>query len=274
MTTGRFCSATLSIALALYITACATTPPSERVIATEVSRITAADVSPGCVAPGSANKNISLLLIGNSLMNDVQSRLETLLTCGGYTTDIATSNPGGYRLEQHVTNEQTMELIARGYDLTLIQAHSNGIKTHRPPFNVLKSLQSSIEAAGSTMGFYQTWAFQNRNPVIAENILSRYEYVADEFDAPIVHIGRAWDYFYISHKESPPFSLFTDYAHATDQGKSLISFVLYAYLTGNSPIRMDNLSLSEDQAVELQTVAWATYNANAPAATSAGYFPL
>jgi|GEM_PF-4667220 len=213
MTTGRFCSATLSIALALYITACATTPPSERVIATEVSRITAADVSPGCVAPGSANKNISLLY------------------------------------------EQTMELIARGYDLTLIQAHSNGIKTHRPPFNVLKSLQSSIEAAGSTMGFYQTWAFQNRNPVIAENILSRYEYVADEFDAPIVHIGRAWDYFYISHKESPPFSLFTDYAHATDQGKSLISFVLYAYLTGNSPIRMDNLSLSEDQAVELQTVA-------------------
>jgi len=66
-----------------------------------------------CEPAGSANRHVSLLLVGNSLMNDVQSKLDILFSCGGYTFDIATSNPGGSFLHQHHTHEKTTNLIAR-----------------------------------------------------------------------------------------------------------------------------------------------------------------
>ena len=72
-------------------------------------------------------------------------------------------------------------------------------------------------------------------------------------------IGHAWDFFYTSNNESPPFSLFVDYAHATPQGKSLIAFVLFAYLTGETPVYLSSLGLDDDEALQLQTIAWDTY---------------
>ena len=216
----------------------------------------------GCATEGSANETISVLLIGNSLMRNVQSKLEQLLTCGGYSTNLATSNPGGSWLHEHLKNERTLDLIAEGYDLTLLQEKSRGISTHNPPFSVLNDLKDKIEAAGSRMGFYQTWGFSNRNPEVTEPILSRYEYIADQFNAPLMHIGRAWDYFYTSNNETPPFSLFTDTVHATDQGQTLIAYVLYAYLTDDSPVNLSSLTLPDHEAFELQTIAWETYQSN------------
>ena len=213
----------------------------------------------GCVAKDSANETISVLLIGNSLMRNVQSKLNQLLTCGGYSAKLATSNPAGYLLEEHLQNQKTLELIAEGYDLTLVQEKSRHITLHNSPFNLLNELKDKIEAAGSKMGFYQTWGFSNRIPDVTEGILSHYEYVADQFNAPIFHVGRAWDYYYRSNNEEPPFSLFTDTVHATDEGQTLIAYVLYAYLTGDSPINLTALTLADDAAFELQTIAWATY---------------
>lgn len=261
MNIGSFFRATLLAVTAIGLTACSTEPRIDQLIAAEAARMTPADESAGCVAAETSKNTVSLLLIGNSLMNDIQSMLEKLLSCGGYSFNIATSNPGGYRLEKHLSNEKTNNLIAEGYKLTLIQAHSNGIKNHRKPYRVIRELKQKIEAAGSTMGFYQTWAFQNRDIRITENILSRYELIANELGAPIIHIGRAWDYFHVSYDEKPPFPLFKDYAHATVHGKSLVAYTLYAYLTNESPINLSSLSLSDQEANQLQTIAWATYKA-------------
>ncbi len=248
----------VSALIALHLSACNSAPTRTDEIA-NFAVLPASDNSQGCVAEGPSKGNVSVLLIGNSLMNDVQSKLEQLLVCGGYTTDLATSNPGGYFLHQHVTNEETNRLIAKGYDLTLLQEQSRGILKHEAPYETINELKRKIEAAGSRMGFYQTWAFQERNPTVTSSILSRYESISQELGSPIVPIGRAWDYFYTSHNESPPFELFLDYAHATEHGKSLIAYVLYAFLTGNSPVNLSALTLSEDEALELQSIAWATF---------------
>lgn len=223
---------------------------------TEFTRVA---VEPGCAAFGSANRTVSVLLVGNSLMNGVRPNLERLLACGGYTSDMATSNPGGYFLYQHNENPRTEYLIAQGFDLTLIQEQSRSIATHTPPYDIINALKDKIEASGSEMGFYQTWGYQNREVALTEEILFGYENLAAEFDAPIAHIGRAWDYFYTSNNESPPFSLYRDYAHSTPQGKALIAFVLYAYLTGASPVNLSSLSLADEEALELQEIAWLTY---------------
>ncbi len=219
-------------------------------------------VEPGCVSAGSAGREVSVLLIGNSLMNDVQSKLEKLLKCGGYITDLATSNPGGYWLHQHLDNTHTTELIAKGYDLTLVQEQSRSIATHMSPYGIINTLKQRIEAAGSVMGFYQTWGYQNRDVALTDEILLGYENLAAVFDAPVVHIGRAWDHFYTSYNDAPPFSLYLDYAHATPHGKAMIAYVLYAYLTGESPVNLPTLSLPADEALELQSVAWHIYQTN------------
>jgi len=112
------------------------------------------------------------------------------------------------------------------------------------------------------MGFYQTWGRQERDPVQTEANLSAYEEIAEYFDAPVVRIGRAWDYFYTSYNEEPPFSLYSDQVHATPQGMALISYVLYAYLTGESPVGLPSLTLNEDDALVLQIVALESHQSN------------
>lgn len=217
---------------------------------------------------GSANKTVSLLLIGNSLTRGVKEKLEELLICGGYSADLARSNPSGYWLHEHLEDNRTLDLIAEGYDLTLLQEKSRGIPTHSPPFEIINGLKDKIEAAGSKMGFYQTWGFANRNREVIDGILTGYEYVADQFNAPLVHIGRAWDEYYISNNERPPVTLFTDTVHATEQGQSLIAYTLYAYLTGDSPVNLSPLALSDVRAFELQTIAWETYQFESSASNS------
>ena len=105
---------------------------------------------------------------------------------------------------------------------------------------------------------------QNRDAEETETILSGYESVAEFFDAPIIHIGRAWDYFYTLHSESPPFSLYLDESNPTDEGKALIAYVLYAYLTGESPQLTLTFGLDSEVAALLQTVAWDSYLTYAP----------
>jgi hypothetical protein len=213
-----------------------------------------------CAVAGSANRTISVLLVGNSLMTGVKSKIETLLTCGGYTPNFGISNPGGYWLYLHDGNSATLNLIAQGYDIVLLQEQSGGIGSHTSPYPTINSLKTKIEAAGSQMWLYQTWAFSSRNPTVTNAILTGYETIGTYFTAPVIHIGRAWDDIYTDYSEVPPFNLFSDSVHASTHGQSLIAYVLYAYLTGETPVYLSSLSLSVADANILQTYAWQTYN--------------
>ena len=212
-----------------------------------------------CVEEGSKSTTISVLLVGNSLMGGVKSKIEALLTCGGYTPNFGISNPGGYWLYQHDVNTTTLNRIADGYDLVLLQEQSGGIGSHTVPYPTIQSLKTKIEAAGSQMGFYQTWGYSSRNPSTTNAILTGYETIGTYFSAPVIHIGRAWDDLYVSYSESPPFNLFSDNVHASEHGKSLITFVLYTYLTGETPVNLSSLFLNDADAFILQTFAWQTY---------------
>ena len=236
--------------------------------ATDTDSVTVNVNETGCLQAGSANQTISVLMIGDSLLNDVESNLEQLLDCRGYISDIDVSNPDGYTLADHLTDDQTLTAIAQGYDLTLLQESSRGFLDpglHLPPYETIDALDAKITIEDlSETGFYQTWGLQNRDAEETETILSGYESVAEFFDAPIIHIGRAWDYFYTLHSESPPFSLYLDESNPTDEGKALIAYVLYAYLTGESPQLTLTFGLDSEVAALLQTVAWDSYLTYAP----------
>ena len=220
--------------------------------------VTVNDLS-GCSPAGTADETISLLMIGDSLMNDIESKLEQLLDCGGYTSDIDTYNPDGHTLDDHDADDQTTITITEGYDLTLLQEMSSDFLNRVPPYETISALDSKITSALSGMGFYQTWGLESRSIEETESILSAYETVANFFDAPIIHIGRAWDYFYTLHSEEPPFSLYLDEANPSEEGKALVAYVVYAYVTGESPLLAPTLGLDAEDALLLQNVAWDSY---------------
>jgi len=49
--------------------------------------------------------------------------------------------------------------------------------------------------------------------------------------------------------------------HANTYGQSLIAYVLYSSLTGDSTLFLSSLSLNDEEAELLQTIAWDIFNA-------------
>ena len=201
---------------------------------------------------------ISALLIGNSLMNGVEAKLDSLLTIGGYDHETTAYNPGGYSLYQHSHNSPTTAHIADAYDLVLLQEQSAGIHWwHSEPYPVIASLQTKIQTAGSKMVFYQTWGYSGMSP---DAHIAGYDNAGAFFNAPVIAIGRAWKDFYDNYPHAG-FSLYSDDRHASTHGQHLIAYVLYAYLTEENPINLSQLSLSSNDALILQTISWDTYQA-------------
>ena len=223
----------------------------------------------GCEEKGSKEKTVSALLIGNSLMHGVQGKLVTLLECGGYKANVSTYNPGGKRLYQHNTDNRTIELINRGYSWVYLQEQSAGIDywnlndsasttpTSSNYDESLNQLVTKIRAVGSRVGFYQTWGYSDSSSSLEARI-EEYEKVGLAFNAAVIANGRAWQK-YSADYPSPTFSLFSDDRHASVHGQSLISYLLYSYLTTESPINLHALDLKAEDASILQDVAWQTY---------------
>ena len=214
-------------------------------------------IDDGCALPGSASTTISVLFIGNSLTNGVPGKVTSLLECGGYTAQTGPSTPGGYKLYQHDEYGATLNLIAQGFDKVVLQEQSAGIHNwHSEPYPVIASLQTKIEAAGSEMVFYQTWGYDGYS---RDYHIAGYDAVGTYFSAMVVAVGRAWKTYEETHAVDPPFSLFSDDRHASVFGQSLIAYVFYAYLTDASPVDRSSLTLSDADALILQTIAWQIY---------------
>ena len=201
---------------------------------------------------------VSVLMVGNSLLGGVKGHLSTLLDEGGYAPEIDVSNPGGYFLHQHNEYAPTLAKIKHSYNIVLLQEQSGSIGRHVAPYPTIRALEPKINASGGSMGFYQTWAFSNRDSKATEDIPEKYEALGEAFDAPVINIGRAWTLFYETYPQRP-FELFSDKVHSSQHGKCLISYVLYAYLTGENPVGMSLLSIGSADAEILQDIAWKTY---------------
>ncbi len=206
-----------------------------------------------CTEPGSKNKTISVLMLGNSLMNGVVPKLDYLLECAGYTSHIAINNPGGKKLFEHDVLEQSNQLIEQGFDIVILQEQSAGIAYwHKQPYPALASLKKKIEQSGGTMMFYQTWGYK---PGGGAEQIAGYETVGRYFNVPVCPIGRAWQRFDTNHSGKPPFELFSDDRHASHYGQVLTAYVLFVCLTGESPEGLSALSLEGEEAELLQDIA-------------------
>ncbi len=193
----------------------------------------------------------SVLFVGNSLTTQLHRVLTTVAP--GLTADQAVQ--GGLTLAQHLDRPETLAAVAEGADVVLLQEQSAGpaVWGSGPPALALAQLAAD---AGAQAWLVMTWGYDGV-PLSRERVIDASWWWAAETGLPVVAIGEAWHAFL--SQDAPPFRLFRDDRHQNARGAYLNAVVVYAWVTGRSPVGLPSGDLDPAQAAILQQVAWDTW---------------
>lgn len=221
----------------------------------------------------SSEKTIRIFFVGNSYT--YANELPQLLTRLGASADppinIETGQhtPGGSTFQNHwKKRERIVNKMRRNrgtdpsqappyWDFVVLQEQS-----HRPFLDREKmheygrKLVTEIGQIGDArFVFYMTWPRRN-DPARIESLAEAYEGIAEELDAAVAPVGRAWER---AIRERPDLNLYLqDGFHPNPLGTYLAACVFYAVLTEESPLGLSNGGLdgiSDEDAAFLQRIA-------------------
>lgn len=170
--------------------------------------------------------------------------------------EVGLHTPGGQTWEGHDADPALDELIGRGWDYVVLQDQSQQ-PWWGPPTDVkpaLLSLDEKIRAASAQTVLFMTWAREGDS--FSQDMLvdSYYEFGGEAIGARVAPVGRAWE----RALRDPSTTLHAaDGSHPNVRGTYLAACVLYATLTGHSPMGLGDggLDVSERDAEALQRVA-------------------
>ena len=266
----RFCSLLVALALA----ACTSPRPT----VTDAAILPSIDATPVPVR--------RVLFIGNSYVSyhDLPTVLARLSQAPQSPVRfvVASHAPGSQTWEDHDANPAVDALIAEGWDHVVLQDQSQQPWTVPGVKPELLSLDAKIEAAGAETVLYMTWA-RWLDPLAGSELewlrqemtVNRYyQQGGDTIGAAVAPAGRAWE----RALRDPTLALHdTDGSHPNPRGAYLTACVLYATLTGESPVGLGDAGFQfpAEVTARLQEVAWETIEARrAAAAPLLGEWPL
>ncbi len=209
---------------------------------------------------------LRVLFIGNSytFYNNLPGVLSKMAASAEPALIIKTDRctVGGHTLELHWNDGIAIEKIRQGnWDFVVLQDHSRGTLSdtkRQKMFDFAHKFDAEIKKAGAKTVFFMTWARRNEQPAI-ERIARSYETIAEELDAIVVPVGRAWQSSILNR---PDLALHTeDNSHPTPHGTYLAACVFYATLTNQNPIGLSNTGLkmiTNHDVGYLQKTAWET----------------
>jgi hypothetical protein len=181
-----------------------------------------------------------VLLMGNSFMRGVGSPLRKLFDENrGVRLRVVTSARSGYTLAAHLASSKTSRNLYRyDWDWVVAQEQSDGIDEDRYPY--ARTLDALVALAGSRLMFFMTW--RDRGDPLADFDSLRgvvggtegYVPIAEELGAPIAPVG--WAVREGVRLNVPVDFWSRDGHHLSKQGRYLAACVLYAALTGESPV--------------------------------------
>jgi hypothetical protein len=122
------------------------------------------------VRDGSANPKISVLFIGNSYSFGVPRAFAKLSRAKGKHVSVKQSTIGGWSLEKHMTQPETLEkLHSRNWDVVVIQDHSlnpgSSEENRREVMDPgVKFFADEARAMGAMPLLYQTWGRRDGYP--------------------------------------------------------------------------------------------------------------
>ncbi len=167
---------------------------------------------------------------------------------------------GGYTLENHYNNDETINSIRSGeWDLVILQEQSTRpVDNPELMYQFARLLDFEITSYGGNTGFFMTWA-REINPAMIDDLAAAYNYIGQELDAVVSPVGRA---FQKAIEEDPLIDLYSgDGSHPSQEGTYLASCVFYSIIMNESPegiLYINNPEVSEIERDFLQEIAWET----------------
>ncbi|MCE1165308.1 MAG: T9SS type A sorting domain-containing protein [Bacteroidetes bacterium] len=212
-----------------------------------------------CTAQASASDITRVLFVGNSYtyVNDLPTLFSNLSLSGGRFVVTGMSAPGGYMLENHMTNETTLNLIKQGgWDFVVLQEQSQAPTIEHYRYNSMYPsavfLDSLIRINNLHTCFFMTWGRQNGgqqcidsfcSPVFTDffhmqdSLKSAYTEISSRLNAVLCSAGEAWRR---ARTLQPGIDLWdSDESHPSLKGSYLVACVFYAKLFNASPVGLN-----------------------------------
>ena len=189
-----------------------------------------------------------VLFIGNSYVyyNNLPELVEAIAAeLDGPLLQTEAHTHGGFTLQAHLDDGHVEELLKRGdpdgepWTAVILQEQSslggrgrNGVLAEPDEFfAAVVQLDSLIDAAGSEVHLYMTWA-KERIPGQTDALARAYTDAGEMTGASVAPVGLAWARV---RKERPDLGLYqSDGSHPSELGSYLAACVIYSQLTGRS----------------------------------------
>jgi len=227
--------------------------------------------------PSKGQDSLSVLFLGNSYTasNNLPRLFTDLSASGGKTVIYAANAPGGYWLEDHCANTQSLRLIELGNWNYIILQEQSQVPTidywrYNSMYPSAGTLDSLIHLSGAQTCFFMTWGRKYggqqtiggySSPVfqdffqMQDSLASAYTEIANILNAELCPAGLAWAQ---AVTLNPNVDLWTeDNSHPTLQGSYLTACAFYGTLWGESPVGLSyTAGLDPDTAAFLQYAAY------------------
>jgi len=195
---------------------------------------------------------LSVFFLGNSYIyfNDLPDILEGISQgLDGPRVTTASHTHGGFTLRRHLEDGHLPGAFGEGgsnaphWDAVVLQEQSalattldtlTGRLGSPEDFqDAVRDLEPIVRGLGATPVLYMTWA-KERWPAQIDQLSAAYRGIGEELDLPVAPVGLAWAR---ALDRRPDLALhLADGSHPTPAGSYLAACVIYATLTGTSPV--------------------------------------
>jgi hypothetical protein len=219
---------------------------------------------PDASTAATTKASVSVLMLGNShtLANQLPQQLEALLRAGSPGKSVAVVvAPGSMFLDERLADRQSMDLLrSREWTAVVLQAQkysSSGLYSYSTA--EAQALVREARAVKALPVLFPEWP--RLGVPETQTIYALHVSIASQQAACVTPIGQAWD---LAQARLPTLSLHaSDGNHSNAAGAYLSALMLYASISGKSPLGLPALENGVEPGLQAQLVKLAAETAQA-----------
>lgn len=177
-----------------------------------------------------------VLFIGNSYTG-LNGGLDTHLLGFAPNSESTRITPGGYTLQDHWQDADTLEAIRSGkWDVVVLQEQSQySVTNYYNFFEYAQKLDAEIKKAGAETVLLMTWERPDsvQYGVTAQAVNNAYTALGQQLGVKVAPVGLA---FSMALQERPDLKLYVEDGHPTPEGAYLAACVFYGFIFEQSPV--------------------------------------
>jgi hypothetical protein len=207
---------------------------------------------------GSTTSQVSkrILFIGNSY-TDINGGMNTHIVGLAPNTISSRITPGGFTLENHWNNADTLKAIRTGkWNVVVLQEQSQTpILDPKRFFEYANKLDTEIRKVGAETVLFMTWTRPDsvQYGVTAANLSERYTALGQQLGVRVAPAGSA---FSRALQERPKLDLYVSDGHPTIRGTYLAACVIYGLIFKNNPVGNSySAGIDDEEKTFLQRIA-------------------